>query len=703
MSSRPFTERRVSASTAAAAVLRRSPDLSPTASPGRSNRSGSGRLLPPPRGNNLPSRQLLPVYMQSQAYKAWSIEDSPTPSMRSSAFSSPRLTAEPSPAGARAGGFNDEESAGLSSVRFAYGAHVHSLLLSADLSPIECQNILKAVFRLDESVIGIYEPKRAIVFPFSLVCRSPQSFAEEVYFLVLDQSGVQQPHLLAGAEKSPETSPQMSATSSPESTPQRINTRQILQQRAQQQQQQPQPRASGRAVNAAFQKAQQLARVAAASPTASSSEAEQSENDAGSLNGDEELSSDIEQSEVDSAEEDAAFEAAVERAVQAANQAHQKNQKLQAKQQSGGTKQNGRPQQQQQPPVKSLRQGSAQVALEAALSDRSLEERLLRELGDYDDNDDEDRGDYDDGGMDATSRRGRGVESAGAEAVRQEFWLKQREAVMLEAERRSLAESQAKLAQQRKEIDALRAEQARLYARREEALAAVNAHQERADAQLLQKARSSKDAASTALKGALKGRPNGATRETYETFASEEEDEEGDEGKEDEDEEIDQSDEGGSDELDQSEGQQSEDGLDENELPEPYEYEQSSSNISNNLSTAPSSSFILSAKELIELEELQTRTGFASISPATLFALFQSKIDSETQLLSRSRFDEAARKYVSLARIEDEGSQRKAILVLNRLFDLFDEQSNGTVEYAQFATGLTIIVQGDKEEKLKRD
>ena len=58
---------------------------------------------------------------------------------------------------------SDLPSSALQSVRFAYGSHQHSLLLSPDLSAAEAQSILRAVFKLKENVVGIFEPTRQIV------------------------------------------------------------------------------------------------------------------------------------------------------------------------------------------------------------------------------------------------------------------------------------------------------------------------------------------------------------------------------------------------------------------------------------------------------------------------------------------------------------------------------------------------------------
>lgn len=58
--------------------------------------------------------------------------------------------------------------------------------------------------------------------------------------------------------------------------------------------------------------------------------------------------------------------------------------------------------------------------------------------------------------------------------------------------------------------------------------------------------------------------------------------------------------------------------------------------------------------------------------------------------------------YVSVfaCRIPDAYSQRKAVLVLNRLFDLFDKSKAGVVDFREFATGLSIVCSGSRASKV---
>jgi hypothetical protein len=123
--------------------------------------------------------------------------------------------------------------------------------------------------------------------------------------------------------------------------------------------------------------------------------------------------------------------------------------------------------------------------------------------------------------------------------------------------------------------------------------------------------------------------------------------------------------------------------------------------------------FVLNERELLELEELQCRTGCKKYQQITIsrkylldhviyfinifvmyfcfllvsnlqawqvFSIFTKTASSNSGILSRSIFESSFLRFLRLAGVEEEHGQLECSMVLNRLFDLFDHQRNGNVD-----------------------
>lgn len=585
------------------------------------------------------------------------------------------------------------------SVRFHYGRNRIALILSNALTPDDLQAILRSVFQLTEMVVGVFEPERQMIFPFSLLTKCPAVFTAE-YYLVLERSGVAVPNAAASSSEqqrelidsegsdysqSPSMSPASSSVySSPAASPPRPQGRKqaqaqlqassqalqpydrVASQRAQQQRQPQQQQYRPSGAQQAYSKAQALARLAESSPMASSPDASE-ESDVNSsfdeADGDSQFSDYSERSDQkrDLAAEEAEFDRAVVRAMAAEKQGQSPFKKPQPRATTAPT----RGQQQASAAVSRMQQQQKQQQQQSEAAEIALQERLLAELGGYDSN-------GNDGGVDGDV----------AEAMRQEFWQRERERHWIEAESKVLAAEAQKLAQQRQHIAELKRQQAVLQAEQAAALAAVQASAQQQTASRAAAQASSKVHAATALKSAVNGRASNARAADYNTFDPCDGSEQSD---------LEDSDEDGGSEVEQS-AEESEDAGEEPVHP---------------ASNFPES-FGLDARELQELDLLQHRAGFASVSPAQLMHLFSRRVDARHGILYLEGFEIATSEFILIAHGSSSSAtavsgREKAELVLRRLFDLFKEealQSDPWVPFASFATGLSILCQGDRDAKM---
>lgn len=116
------------------------------------------------------------------------------------------------------------------------------------------------------------------------------------------------------------------------------------------------------------------------------------------------------------------------------------------------------------------------------------------------------------------------------------------------------------------------------------------------------------------------------------------------------------------------------------------------------------------------LNEIKQLTNLAQYEPEEVFEIFAAEAD-QNGLLSRSAFNESFRKIIDgdsdaaadgLANGESaksvlrtNASKEKIQRVVNDLFDLFDTDHSGSVDFGELASGLSVLCGGTKEQKVQ--
>ena len=75
------------------------------------------------------------------------------------------------------------------------------------------------------------------------------------------------------------------------------------------------------------------------------------------------------------------------------------------------------------------------------------------------------------------------------------------------------------------------------------------------------------------------------------------------------------------------------------------------------------------------------------------------EVADEDDNITEEAFDELFEKYVGTNLSQDDAD--KLHLILGRLFDMFDEDNNQLISYSEFATGISILCQGTRDERAK--
>lgn len=83
-----------------------------------------------------------------------------------------------------------------------------------------------------------------------------------------------------------------------------------------------------------------------------------------------------------------------------------------------------------------------------------------------------------------------------------------------------------------------------------------------------------------------------------------------------------------------------------------------------------------------------------------VFEIFANRC-SEDGTLSREAFEECFEQLVDEQYKNDEANLTRLRLILNRLFVIFDEDHNGTVDFCELCSGLSVLCGGSREEKVR--
>ncbi|RLN65388.1 hypothetical protein BBJ29_004853 [Phytophthora kernoviae] len=108
------------------------------------------------------------------------------------------------------------------------------------------------------------------------------------------------------------------------------------------------------------------------------------------------------------------------------------------------------------------------------------------------------------------------------------------------------------------------------------------------------------------------------------------------------------------------------------------------------------------------LNEIKQLTNLAQYEPEEVFEIFAGEADEEG-LLSRHAFNESFRKVIdgqkangnSQFRSTNLDTQKKLQEVIDGLFDLFDKDDSGSVDFGELASGLSVLCGGTKDQKVE--
>ncbi|EGZ25194.1 hypothetical protein PHYSODRAFT_479256 [Phytophthora sojae] len=105
------------------------------------------------------------------------------------------------------------------------------------------------------------------------------------------------------------------------------------------------------------------------------------------------------------------------------------------------------------------------------------------------------------------------------------------------------------------------------------------------------------------------------------------------------------------------------------------------------------------------LNEIKQLTNLAQYEPEEVFEIFAGEAD-ENGLLSRDAFNESFRKVIAGqkakgARATSPETQKKLQEVIDGLFDLFDRDNSGAVDFGELASGLSVLCGGTKDQKVE--
>ncbi|CAI5740369.1 unnamed protein product [Peronospora farinosa] len=105
------------------------------------------------------------------------------------------------------------------------------------------------------------------------------------------------------------------------------------------------------------------------------------------------------------------------------------------------------------------------------------------------------------------------------------------------------------------------------------------------------------------------------------------------------------------------------------------------------------------------LNEIKQITNLAQYGPEEVFEIFAGETN-EDGLLSRDAFDESFRKVIDGQKskagwMSDPKTQKKMQEIIDSLFNLFDRDGNGAVDFGELASGLSVLCGGTKDQKVK--
>ncbi|DAZ96202.1 TPA: hypothetical protein N0F65_012392 [Lagenidium giganteum] len=105
-------------------------------------------------------------------------------------------------------------------------------------------------------------------------------------------------------------------------------------------------------------------------------------------------------------------------------------------------------------------------------------------------------------------------------------------------------------------------------------------------------------------------------------------------------------------------------------------------------------------EQLFSIAEARRLTNLESFSPMEVFEALADSAD-ENGCVSREAFDECFRKIIASNRGIKTEEYKRINIILNRLFELFDTNKNGVVDFSEISSGLSVFCGGTSEEKVR--
>ncbi|KAG6622002.1 uncharacterized protein IUM83_07410 [Phytophthora cinnamomi] len=102
----------------------------------------------------------------------------------------------------------------------------------------------------------------------------------------------------------------------------------------------------------------------------------------------------------------------------------------------------------------------------------------------------------------------------------------------------------------------------------------------------------------------------------------------------------------------------------------------------------------------VSLDVVKQMTNLEKYTADEVFEIFANRC-SEDGTLSREAFEECFEQLVDEQYKNDEANLTRLRLILNRLFVIFDEDHNGSVDFCELCSGLSVLCGGSREEKVR--
>nr|CCA18345.1 conserved hypothetical protein [Albugo laibachii Nc14] len=101
----------------------------------------------------------------------------------------------------------------------------------------------------------------------------------------------------------------------------------------------------------------------------------------------------------------------------------------------------------------------------------------------------------------------------------------------------------------------------------------------------------------------------------------------------------------------------------------------------------------------ISLQLVRELTQLERYAPESVFEVFAERCDTNDGTLTREAFTECFRSLVECG--EDGDSDDRLEGIIDRLFDIFDANGNGVVDFCELSSGISILCGGSREEKIR--